>query len=107
MANIQNKIDAIAKSARHEELIGFEKDSITGLTVEDKLMMQLEHRRLYEDWEILKVIENLPQVQTEKILSLIIEDDEIKHIRYFKDKRPRFIHGMMSIMQPCIFFEDE
>jgi hypothetical protein len=70
-------------------------------------MMQLEHKKLYEDWEILKVIGNLPQVQTERIFRIIFESQQVSHIEYFVDKRPRFIQGMMSIMQPCIFFEDE
>jgi hypothetical protein len=107
LTDIQKKKDAIEKFARHEDKIGFDKDDVTGLTIEDKLMMQLEHKKLYEDWEILKVIENLPQVQTERIFKLIFEHETVKHIKYFEDKRPRFIQGMLSIMQPCIFFEDE
>lgn len=46
LVNIQAKKDAIEKFARNEESIGITKDEVSGLTVEDKLMMQLDHMKL-------------------------------------------------------------
>lgn len=46
LANIDAKKDAIEKFARNEVSVGIIRDEVSGLTVEDKLLLQLDHMKL-------------------------------------------------------------
>jgi hypothetical protein len=46
MVDLEKKKLAIEKFARREDSIGYIKDTCTGLTVEDKIKMQLDNQAL-------------------------------------------------------------
>lgn len=54
---------------------------------------------------MLKIIEDLPHSQTDQIIHLIVEKQA--RIKYFHGKTTRFIHDIVKIMTPLIFFENE
>lgn len=106
MIDLEKKKLAIEKFARREDAIGYIKDPCTGLTVEDKIKMQLDNQALYEDWQLMKIFQDFPISQTNEIMQLLIQK-QTRAICFLNNKRPRFVRDLLNIIDPILFFEDE
>jgi hypothetical protein len=47
------------------------KDEVTALTLEDKLHLQLDNKKQYDDWQMIHLVEDLPNVHTAAVVEII------------------------------------
>lgn len=48
------------------------------MTLEDKLILQFENKKLQDEFKMLEVIEGLPNVHTEKIVNVLRDKYALK-----------------------------